>query len=418
MSHGGETVQEQAKVYVLGGAQTDFARNWARERAGLYEMFQEALESGVAATGLEPAQIEVGHVGNFVGELFAGQGLLGGFFGHVYPELASLPTARHEAACASGSIALLAAMSEIQAGHYGLACVVGLELMRNVPGQQGADNLGAAVWRGREAQNCEFAWPYMFDGLLNEYERRYGIREEALTAISQINFDNARSNPNAQTRNWSFTQKSFSRDDEHNPVIEGRIRKMDCGQITDGAASLFLANAEVAAEHARKQGLKLTDIPYIKGWAHRSAPLLWEEKIRISQNHEYIYPHIRDLLNDLLGRSGFESITELGGMEVHDCFGITEYMAIDHLGITPAGQSWQAIEEGRITKDGDLPINASGGLMGLGHPVGATGVRMLLDCYQQVSDQAGEMQIANANNMATFNVGGSATTCASFILGR
>ena len=78
----------------------------------------------------EPAQIEVGHVGNFVGDLFTGQGLIGGFFGQVYPELAAIPTARHEAACASGSIAILSAMRDIEAGHYDMACALGLELMR------------------------------------------------------------------------------------------------------------------------------------------------------------------------------------------------------------------------------------------------------------------------------------------------
>ena len=90
---------------------------------------------------------------------------------------------------------------------------------------------------------------------------------------------------------------------------------------------------------------------------------------------------------------------------------------LDADGLTKPGESWKAIEEGRITKDGDFPINPSGGLIGLGHPVGATGVRMLLDCYKQVSGQAGAYQIPQVNNMATFNVGGSTTTCASFIVG-
>ena len=87
-------------IYILGGAQSDFSRNWAREGLEIYDMFAEALHAGIAAANIEPAQIEVGHVGNFVGDLFTGQGLLGGFFGQVYPELASLPTSRHEAACA------------------------------------------------------------------------------------------------------------------------------------------------------------------------------------------------------------------------------------------------------------------------------------------------------------------------------
>jgi acetyl-CoA C-acetyltransferase len=97
---------------------------------------------------------------------------------------------------------------------------------------------------------------------------------------------------------------------------------------------------------------------------------------------------------------------------------VTEYMAIDHIGLTPPGESYRAIREGRITMDGDFPINPSGGLIGLGHPVGATGIRMVLDCANQVSGRATCNQIANARNMITLNVGGSTTTCASFIVGR
>ena len=110
-------------------------------------MFSEVLRDAILDAAIEPGQIEVGHVGNFVADLFAGQGLIGGFFGQVYPELAMLPTSRHEAACASGSMAVLGAMRDIEAGHYSTACVLGLELMRNVNGKTGAEYLGAATWK-------------------------------------------------------------------------------------------------------------------------------------------------------------------------------------------------------------------------------------------------------------------------------
>lgn len=411
-------MQQQNKVYILGGSQTDFARNWTREDLGLFDMFRQVLTDAVDSVGIEPEQIEVGHVGNFVGELFATQGLLGGYFGHVYPELASIPTSRSEAACASGSMALLSAMADIQAGYYGLACVVGLELMRNVPGKVGAEYLGAATWHGQEAQHCDYPWPHLFDELATEYDRRYRMDYDSLKTIAKINYDNARVNPYAQSRRWQFDAKSYTDIDEFNPVIEGKMRKMDCGQITDGAACVFLANEKIASQYASKHGIKLADIPYIKGWGHRSAPLLYAEKIRLSQNQPLIFPHVQQMVQDVLRRAGMNSIDEIGGLETHDCFTVTEYMAIDHWGLTPPGQSWQAIAAGRIAKDGDFPINPSGGLIGLGHPVGATGVRMLLDCFKQVTGQAGACQIPNINNMATFNVGGSATTCASFIVGR
>jgi acetyl-CoA C-acetyltransferase len=404
-------------VYILGGEQTDFSRNWAREELSLFDLFSETLAAATSKVGIEPTQIEVAHIGNFVGELFCGQGILGGFVGHVYPELVGIPTSRHEAACASGSMAALAAMADIQAGYYDLACVLGIEMMRNVPGKTAADHLGAAAWYGREATNCEYPWPHMFDRLIGEYEQRYGIDVDHLKTISRINFDNATRNPNAQARNWTFTPAHFTDDDSCNPSIEGRIRRMDCGQVTDGAACIFLASEKAAQNYATSNGLLLKDIPRIKGWGHRSAPLLLDKKLELSADQALIFPHARATFDDALTRAGFSCITDVGGLETHDCFSITEYMAIDHSGLTAPGESWKAISEGRIAKDGDFPINPSGGLIGLGHPVGATGVRMMLDCYKQVSGQAGDYQVPGIQDMATFNVGGSTTTCASFIIG-
>ncbi len=404
-------------VYILGGAQTDFARNWAREGLEIYDMFAETLRAGVNAAGVEPPQIEVGHVGNFVGDLFTGQGLLGGFFGQVYPELASLPTSRHEAACASGSIAVLSAMRDIEAGHYQVACVVGLELMRNVNGKTGAAHLGAARWLGHEANSADFPWPHMFDRITREYDQRYGIDSDHLNRIAAINFGNAKRNPNAQTRRWNFPEGCFSSNDNLNPVIDGNVRKMDCGQITDGAACVILAGEAAARAHAQKLGLKLQDVPRIKGWGHHSAPILLETKLQLSKNHPLLFPHAKATLDDARQRAGFSSLSDLDGLETHDCFTVTEYMAIDHSGLTAPGESWKAVDEGRIARDGDFPINPSGGLIGLGHPVGATGVRMLLDCAKQVSGTAGDYQLEQAENMMTFNVGGSTTTCASFVVG-
>jgi acetyl-CoA C-acetyltransferase len=404
-------------IYVLGGAQTDFARNWAREGKTIYDLFSEALVGGVEAAGIDPERIQAGHVGNFVGDLFARQGLINGFFGHVYPELGNIPTARHEAACASGSMAILSAMNEILAGHVEVSAVLGLELMRNVPGQTGAEYLGAATWHGAEATECEYPWPHMFDIILEEYDRRHGVDTAYLRDISRINFGNARLNPYAQARNWVFTEEHYTDDDELNPCIEGRVRKMDCGQITDGAACIVLAGEKAAAEVARERGQSLSDMPRIKGWGHRTAPLLLQRKLEISAGQPLLFPHVRDTFDDALARAGMSRITDVDGLETHDCFTVTEYMALDHSGLTEPGKSWQAVESGRITADGDFPVNPSGGLIGLGHPVGCTGVRMVLDCARQVAGQAAGRQVTGAENMITFNMGGSATTCASFVVG-
>ena len=404
-------------VYILGGWQSDFAANWARQGMEIADAFSEALGQGLEAVGLEPRDVECGHVGNFVGDLFAGQGLLGGFFGLAHPDFDGLPTARHEAACASGSVAILAAAAEIEAGRYDLACVVGLEQMRNVPGQKAAENLGAAAWTGHEFTDAKFLWPRAFSDLADEYDRRFGLKNEHLARIAEINFANAKHNPNAQTRQWAFTADSFTADDVANPVIEGRTRKQDCGQVTDGAAVVFLASHRRAAAYAAQRGIALDSLPRIKGWGHRSAPIPYAAKIRASEGQPYVFPQVRRAIEDARARAGVADLAQIDVIETHDCFTATEYMAIDHLGLTAPGESWKAIEDGSIEIGGRLPINPSGGLIGLGHPVGATGVRMALDAFKQVTGRAGAYQVEGAKTCQTLNIGGSTTTTVSLIVG-
>lgn len=403
-------------VFILGGWQSDFARNWAREGVEMADGFAEALREGLAAAALEPADIDVGHVGNFVGDLFAGQGLLGGFFALAEPAFDGLPTARHEAACASGGVALMAAMADIESGRYGMAAVLGIELMRNVPGQRAAEHLGAAAWAGHEYLDAAYVWPRAFSDLADEYERRYGLDERHLRRISQVNFANARANPNAQTRGWTFTEASFGDDEAANPVIEGRTRKSDCGQVTDGAAMVVLASAERAADHARRRGIALDSLPRIKGWGHRSAPISYGRKVEASASQPHVFPQVKRAVDDARARAGL-GLNDIDAVETHDCFAMTEYMAIDHLGLTAPGEAWKAVEAGDIEKGGRLPINPSGGLIGCGHPVGATGVRMALDAFRQVTGTAGDMQVEGARNVQTLNIGGSTTTTVSLVVG-
>jgi acetyl-CoA C-acetyltransferase len=404
-------------VYILGGWQSDFSVNWARQGMSLTDAFAQVVGEGLAAVDLDPADLETGHVGNFAGELFAGQGLLGGFFGQVHPALDGLPTARHEAACASGSVAILAATAEIEAGRYDLACVVGIEQMRNVPGQTAAEHLGAAAWVGEEFQDARFLWPRAFSDLADEYDRRHGLKYEHLMAIAQNNFANGRRNPNAQTRDWRFGPEAFTADDVANPVVEGRTRKQDCGQVTDGTAVVFLASERRARAYAFLRGVPLESLPRIKGWGHRSAPISYARKVEASRDQPYVFPQVRRAIEDARARARITDLSQVHAVEVHDCFTATEYMAIDHLGLTASGESWKAVEDGSIAMGGRLPINPSGGLIGAGHPVGATGVRMALDAFKQVTGTAGDCQVEGAKTVQTLNIGGSTTTTVSLVVG-
>lgn len=404
-------------IYILGGSQTDFAVNWTREGASIFDLLAASVMAGLEDARLEPDAIDVAHIGNFVGELFTGQGMLGGFLGHVDERLAGVPASRHEGACASGSLAILAAMADLESGRYETALVTGIELMRNVSGHTAAAHLGAAAWVGREAVEAQFVWPKLFSDLAEHYDDRYGLKREHLAALSEKNFSNARANPNAQTRNWTLTPEHFSTNDEVNPVVEGWMRRHDCSQISDGACTLVLATEAKARAWGSANGVALEDLPRIRGWGHTTAPMRMDTKLKASADQPYALPWTRKAITDAYARAGVSGPEDLSAIETHDCFTITEYAAIEHFGITAPGEAWKAIEDGRVTREGSIPVNPGGGLMGTGHPVGATGVRMMLDAARQVTGQAGALQLDGAHTIAMFNVGGSGATNCAFVVG-
>lgn len=403
-------------IYILGGFQTDFARNYAKQGLEVSDLVADAVGGTWADARIDADEIETVHVANAFGQLFNGQGQLGGMPATVEPALWGRPAARHEAACASGGIAILAAMAEIEAGRYDCALVVGVEQERNVPSDQASINLGAAAWIGHEGQGVVHMWPHMFSLLADEYDARYGLNSQHLSAIAELNFRNAKSNPNAQTRAWSHTPETFTDDDAANPIVVGRIRRSDCSQITDGAVGLVLAGRHKAEEWATRNGQSLDSVPRIVGWGHRTVGLGLADKLQRSANDQYVMPHVRRAITDAFDRAGIADVGAIDGIETHDCFTSSEYMAIDHFGITAPGESWKAIEEGVLERDGATPINPSGGLIGGGHPVGATGVRMVLDAARQVTGTAGDTQVEGARTFATLNIGGSTTTTVSFVV--
>jgi acetyl-CoA C-acetyltransferase len=397
-------------VWIAGSHQSDYARNYAREGLEISDMVAEAVTGTLDSAKIAARDVEAIHVGNAFGQLFTGQGQLGAMPATVEPALWGKPAARHEAACASGSVAVLSAMADIEAGRYDCVLVIGVEQERNVPGAEAPRHLGAAAWIGHEGQDAKFMWPYMFSQLADEYDRRYGLDDRHLHAIAELNMRNAKGNPLAQTRGWTFGPASFADDDADNPVVEGRLRRTDCSQVTDGTAGVLL----ISDRFRNSKG----PLARIAGWGHGTVGLSLQAKFDRSQDQPYVFPHVRQVVTDAFRRAGIPDVSALDGIETHDCFSMSEYMAVDHFGITGPGESWKAVENGDLERDGAIPVNPSGGLIGVGHPVGASGVRMLRDAARQVTGQAGDTQVEGARTFATLNIGGSLTTTVSFVVTR
>ncbi len=414
-----------SKVYLLGGAQTDFERNWKKEGKGMVALLKEVMADGLFEAGLSFDDIRelnsenrvACFVGNFIAEKYTDQGHLGAFLTEVDPAFYGVPSARYEAACASSSVAIDAAQTKIKSGDYDVAVVVGWELMKTVDSKTGGDFLGRAAYYEKEGKGIDLPFPKLFGRLADETLKKYPELDEkryldALAAISVINYSNAKRNPLAQTRKWfmSFDQAS-TRGTDTNPMVGGKLGVSDCSQVTDGAAVIVLCSEKFLSERG------ISGKPVIKGYGHRTAPMLFDKKMADNEGSEYILPWTRQAVLDAYGRSGL-TVDDIDVFETHDCFTSSEYAAISAFGLTEPGKEYEAVESGLIAFGGKKPVNPSGGLIGCGHPVGASGARMMLDLYKQVTGTAGEYQVEGAKNGLMLNIGGSATTNYVYIVGK
>ena len=413
-----------SKVYILGGAQTDFERNWKKEGKGMVAILKEVMADGLAHAGLSFDDVRslngenrvACFVGNFIAEKYVDQGHLGAFLTEVDPAFYGVPSARYEAACASSSVAIDAAATKIRADEYDVAIVVGWELMKTVDSILGGDFLGRAAYYAKEGEGIELPFPKLFGRLADETLKKYPKLDErrymdALAKISVINYSNAKRNPLAQTRKWFMSyEQASTRGTDTNPLVGGKLGVSDCSQITDGAAVVVLCSERYLVERGYEGK------PVIKGYGHRTAPMLFEKKMADNAESEYVLPWTRQACLDAYKRAGL-SVDDIDVFETHDCFTSSEYAAISAFGLTEPGKEYEAVESRMIAFDGSKPVNPSGGLIGCGHPVGGSGARMLLDLYKQVTGTAGGYQVEGAKNGMMLNIGGTATTNYVFIVG-
>lgn len=414
------------RVYVLGGAQTDFERNFTKEGKGVVALLKEVVADGLLDAGLDfQAVARLGResrlecfVGNFIAESYIKQGHLGALLTEVSPAFYGVPSARYEAACASSSAALDAAVSKLRLGDCDVALVVGFELMKTVDASIGGDYLGRAALYEKEGEGISLPFPKLFGKLADESIAKYGLDPgrymDALARIAVKNYANAKRNPKAQTRRWfmDFEQASH-RGTPTNPMVGSRLAVSDCSQITDGAAVVVLASER----WAEAGGPPLEGLPYVKGIGHRTAPMVFQKKMDDSRDSLFILPWTRRAVQDAYGKAGL-GVDDMDCFETHDCFTSSEFAAVSAFGITEPGKECQAIEDGVTAFDGPKPVNPSGGLIGCGHPVGATGARMFLDIARQVRGTAGGFQVPGVRNAMMLNIGGSATSNYVFIVGR
>ena len=406
-------------VYLVGAARTDFKRNLSKEGRGLREVLVEAGREAIAGAGIDPSDVGSGVVGNFAGGLFTRQLHLGAFLTEVDPRLRGIPTMHVEAACASGGAALLAGAQQVMAGLHDVVLVVGAEQQKTMSPADGADVLGAAGdYHAERRSYGQFMFPKLFAHVASLYGARYGLTEGQLARVAFKNRLHARLNPCAQTRDAAMTLEAACTESPGNPRVAPPLKVSDCSQITDGAAAVVLCSERFA----RSMGQGRRPVRLL-GFGHTTDYLLLDRK---------------DVPECAVARRAVEKAyamaglgpADIDGADVHDCFSISEIIAYELLGLAERGGGPALVESGATVlpqarsdyggprPSRSIPVNPGGGLMGDGHPVGATGVRQAAEAYAHLTDSAGARQVPGARRYLTFNMGGTFTTSVVRVWGR
>ena len=386
-------------VYVLGAARTDFRRNLRREGKTIRDLIVEAGAAAIADAGIEADAVESAVVGNFAAGLFTRQLHLGAFVTEIHPALRGIPTMHVEAACASGGVAVLTAAQQIMGGLHDAVLVVGAEQQKTMPPPEGAAVLGAAADFHAERERLgEFIFPKLFAEIAQSYRGRYGLTDASLARVAVKNHAHARLNPLAQMRDSGLSFEQASAASEANPLIAPPLKVSDCSQITDGSAALVLCSQRFLERLRPRQAARLL------GYGHTTDYLSLERK---DPPDFAIAARAAAQAYDKAGvRPG-----EIHGAELHDCFSISEIVQYELLGFAGPGGGVALLESGATALPfGRCPVNAGGGLLGDGHPVGATGVRQVAEAFWQLTGTAGRRQIPGARRFLTCNIGGSLTT--------
>jgi len=405
-------------VYVIGAGRTDFKRNFKKEGKTMRHLILEAAQAAIADAGVDPGEIQSGVVGNFASGRFTGQLHLGAFLTEVHEKLRGIPTLHVEAACASGGVAIVTAAQQILGGLHEVVLVVGAEQQKTMAAAQGADVLAAAGDYDEERpQYADFMFPRLFGRIAQIYQERHGLTERQLALVAVKNHAHARLNGLAQMRDSNLSLKEACTESENNPRIAPPLKVTDCSQITDGSAGLVLCSARFRKRLAQRPAIRLL------GYGQAT------DRLRLAE---------KDIPECSVARQAAQRAYAMAGLgprdiqaaEVHDCFSISEILAYEILGFAPPGEGTRLLESGATALPAVrsqmaagvpascLPVNAGGGLMGDGHPVGATGVRQVVEAYRQLTGTAGDHQAGQVDRFLTFNLGGSVTTSVVMIWGK
>jgi len=404
-------------VYLAAGAYTVSLGPGRREfrpegeRPGLEETIQEAGRASLAQIA-DPDLIDEGVIGNFMAARFNRQGHLGSLMTIVHPSLEYKPALRVEGACASGGLALATGLKSVLSGLADVVLVMGVEVQNTVKSLYCADYLaGAGHYRGERKDGPAFFFPGRFSERAGAYADKVGpaLARNAMAHWYRNAVENARLNPDAQEfHNVALDLLAQGLTPPNPRGFVEHLNLFDCSKVSDGAAAILVAS-EVGWQ---RLGLTRSDVVEVAGFA------------QVSGNLTTPPPDLTEMTTCLLAANRALAMAGISGpdaglFEVHDCFSISGLLCVEALGLAPAGGGAELVLGGATRRDGRFPVNTGGGLVGYGHPTGATGVRMAVDLWRQFTGRAGTYQVAPAREHGIMlSMGGNDKTAVALVVRR
>jgi acetyl-CoA C-acetyltransferase len=377
------------KVAIIGMGCTRFGERWD---AGSEDLMVEAFKEAIEDAGIEKKDLEAVWFGSCMDEVNVGKSATPLSLALKLPYL---PVTRVENFCATGSEALRGAVYAVASGAYDICLALGSEKLKDT-GYAGLPEFSHNLGTKNRLIFPNMTAPGGFAMLATRYFDKYGLSpdegKEILAMVSAKSHKNGAGNPKAHLRKEVTVEQILKA-----PMVAWPLGLFDCCGVSDGAAAAIVCRADMAKNFR-------PDPVYVKSM--QIALSSGEEMMYTDWDGTYVKSAVKCSAR-AYDEAGIKNPREeISMMEVHDCFSITELVTYEDLGISPRGKAGNDVRDGFFNLDGKIPCQPDGGLKCFGHPIGASGLRMMYEMYKQFQGKAGERQIESPRFGLTHNMGG------------
>ncbi len=392
----------------MGTGRSEFHPKEARP--GIEHYIKEAGQKTLDMIG-GPDKVDECVVGNFMAARFNKQAHLGGFFPMIDEKLQYKPAIRVEGACASGGLALVTAIKSVMAGTAEVVLTMGVEVQNTVKAIYGADVLAGAGWYGKRKDGHAYFFPGQFSDRAGAYYEKYGYdyAREGMGRWFRNAMENARLCHTAQEYENKVPDLDalYKKLKPNGAAFVDNLSVLDCSKVSDGASTIVV----VSEEGLKRIGIPKEQAVEVVAFGHQVRNITEDPPNLVEVTC------IKATAHEAMESAGI-TINDLGTIETHDCFSIAGVLATEAFGFAKPGEGARFVAEGHTARDGMIPMNTTGGLIGWGHPTGGTGVHMAVTIWEQLTGNAGNAQIKMTDEKPygmTVNMGGDDVTVIAII---